>query len=126
MPIIPEDADLRLHTERLRAFARAREWEQFHTPKNLVMAITVEAAELMEPLQWLTADEAEGLKDDAEARAEIGSEIADVAIYLIRLADVLGIDIGSAIASKIDRNEERFPVEVVRGKSRMPGVGLDP
>jgi NTP pyrophosphatase (non-canonical NTP hydrolase) len=79
----------------------------------------------LEPLQWLTPDEAGALKDDAEARAEIGSEIADVAIYLIRLADVLGIDLGSAIARKIDRNEERFPVEVVLGKSRMPGVAGD-
>jgi NTP pyrophosphatase (non-canonical NTP hydrolase) len=125
MPIIPEEADLRIHKERLRAFARAREWEQFHTPKNLAMAIAVEAAELMEPMQWLTPDEAEALKDDAEARAEIGSEIADVAIYLIRLADVLGIDLGSAIARKIDRNEERFPVDLVRGRSRMPGMGGD-
>ena len=121
MPSIPEEADLRVHTERLRAFARAREWEQFHAPKNLAMAIAVEAAELMEPLQWLTPEEAEALKEDPDACAEIGSEISDVAIYLIRLADVLGIDLGSAIASKIDRNEERFPVEVVRGKSRMPG-----
>jgi NTP pyrophosphatase (non-canonical NTP hydrolase) len=125
MPSIPEEADLRIHTERLRAFARAREWEQFHTPKNLAMAIAVEAAELMEPLLWLTPDEAGALKDDAEARAKVGSEIADVAIYLIRLADVLGIDLGRAIARKIDRNEERFPVEVVLGKSRMPGVAGD-
>jgi len=116
---IPEEPDLRVLTRRLRAFAEAREWEQFHTPTNLAMSVAIEAAELMEPMQWLTAEEAEALKDDPAMREELGREIADVAIYLLRLADVLGIDIGSAIARKIDENEERFLVEAVRGRARL-------
>jgi len=116
---IPEEPDLRVLTRRLRAFAEAREWEQFHAPKNLAMSVAIEAAELMEPMQWLTAEEAEALKDDPAMREELGREIADVAIYLLRLADVLGIDIGSAIARKIEENGERFPVEAVRGRARV-------
>jgi len=119
MARIPEEPDLRVLTRRLRAFAEAREWEQFHAPKNLAMSVAIEAGELMEPMQWLTAEEAEALKDDPAMREELGREIADVAIYLLRLADVMGIDIGSAIARKIDENEERFPVEAVRGKARL-------
>lgn len=120
---IPQESDLRMLTEQLRAFAEAREWEQFHTPKNLVMSVAIEAAELMEPMQWLTAEEVEALKDDAAEREELGREIADVAIYLLRLADVMGIDIGSAIARKIEENEERFPVDVVRGRAGVEGSG---
>lgn len=120
---IPEESDLRVHTRRLRAFAEAREWQQFHTPKNLVMSVAIEAAELMEPLQWLTEEEVEDLKGDPEAGEELGREIADVAIYLLRLADVLDIDIGSAIARKIDENAERFPVDAVRGRARLEGSG---
>jgi NTP pyrophosphatase (non-canonical NTP hydrolase) len=119
MADIPESHDLRAQTLRLRAFAEVREWEQFHTPKNLAMSVAIEAAELMEPLQWLTADEAAQLRDDPGAREELGREIADVAIYLLRLADVLGIDIGKAITGKIDENAVRFPVDKVRGKARL-------
>jgi hypothetical protein len=121
LPSIPEEADLRIQSERLRALARAREWDQFHTPKNLAMAIAVEAAELMEPLQWLTLDEAERLKDDTEARTDrLGDrrrgDLTDPAGRRARDRP------RAANARKIDRNEQRFPVEGVRGRSRMPGV----
>lgn len=119
MADIPESHDLRAQTLRLRSFAEAREWEQFHTPKSLAMSVAIEAAELMEPFQWLTTDEAKLLGDDPGAREELGREIADVAIYLLRLADVLGIDIGDAITAKIDENAVRFPVDEVRGKARL-------
>ena len=108
--------DLNDLTHRLRAFARARDWEQYHTPKNLVMALSVEVAELVEHFQWLTPEEAGRLVDDPVAKGEVAYEIADVAIYLIRLADVLGIDLAQAAQEKIEVNEVRFPV--VRGTAR--------
>ena len=121
MSDVPDESDLRVHTRRLRKFAEEREWQQFHTPKNLAMSVAIEAGELMEPLQWLTESQAEELKKRAAAREELGREIADVAIYLLRLADVMGIDIGSAIARKIDENAERFPGELGRGKAGVEG-----
>ena len=101
--------DLAELAERIRAFAQARDWEQYHTPKNLAMALSVEVAELLEPFQWLTAEEAEALGQDPERLAELESELADVAIYLVRLADVLGVDLGEAIHRKMGVNEGRFP-----------------
>lgn len=101
--------DLNDLTHRLRAFAKARDWEQYHTPKNLAMALSVEVAELVEHFQWLTPEEAGRLVEDPVAKGEVASEIADVAIYLIRLADVLGIDLAQAAQEKIEVNEVRFP-----------------
>jgi dCTP diphosphatase len=92
----------------IRAFADARNWEIFHTPKNLSMAIAGEAGELVAEFQWLTAQESmkESLKSDK--RSDIEMEIADVAIYLFRLSDVLGIDLASAMRKKMAINESRF------------------
>ena len=104
-------------TLRLRAFARARDWEQFHTPKNPSMALSVEVTGLVEHFQWLTPEEAEALAQDPEVAEELGTEIADTAIYLIRLTDVLGIDVTAEVRKKIDRNEERFPVDRIRGRA---------
>jgi NTP pyrophosphatase (non-canonical NTP hydrolase) len=84
------------------------------------MALSVEVAELMEPLQWLTPEEADALRDDSEAVERLASEIADVAIYLLRLADVLGIDVGPAVVRKVRENDRRFPVERIRGRARLP------
>lgn len=116
----PQD-DLRALILEIRSFAEARDWGTFHTPKNLAMALAVEAAELMEPFQWLTADEAGGLRDDPETLEAVEEEVADVAIYLIRLADVLGIDVAEAVRKKLAANEVRFPVDRVRGRARLPG-----
>jgi NTP pyrophosphatase (non-canonical NTP hydrolase) len=97
--------------QRLRDFAAARDWEQFHTPKNLVMALSGEVGELAALFQWLTPEQsANALADPAQAAA-IRDELADVAIYLIRLADVLGVDLLEAAEAKIDRNEHRFPAK---------------
>jgi dCTP diphosphatase len=98
-------ADLR---ERLRLFAAERDWQQFHTPKNLAMSIAIEAAEIMEHFQWLTA--AQSLELDAAARREVAHEIADVLLYLIRLADVLDIDLPAAAREKIGLNARKYPV----------------
>ena len=96
-------------TERVRAFARARDWEQFHNPKNLSMALIAEAAELVEHFQWLTPEESSLVGEDTEALDEVTDELADVGIYLLRMADVMGVDLAAAIDRKIDRNEDRFP-----------------
>ena len=92
----------------IRAFADARNWEQFHTPKNLSMAVAGEAGELISEFQWLTADESRRGALSAEKLADIELELADVAIYLIRLADVLEIDIASVVRKKLAINEARF------------------
>ncbi|GAA3024292.1 nucleotide pyrophosphohydrolase [Actinokineospora globicatena] len=101
-------------SSRQRAFADARAWGPFHTPKNLVMALTGEVGELNELFQWLTPEEAAAAPDDPDARARIEDEMADVLLYLVRLADVLGVDLIAAGNAKIDRNETRFPPDVGR------------
>ncbi len=102
-------SDIEELTTAIREFARERDWERFHTPKNLAMALSVEVAELVELFQWLTPEESETLVDTPDGRAAIEDEIADIAIYLLRLADVLGIDVAATTAAKIDRNASRFP-----------------
>ncbi|WP_216212771.1 nucleotide pyrophosphohydrolase [Amycolatopsis aidingensis] len=94
---------------RLREFAAARDWEQYHTPKNLVMALSGEAGELTALFQWLTPEESAAAMDDPELAPKVLDELADVAIYLVRLADVLGVDLLDAARAKIARNESRFP-----------------
>jgi NTP pyrophosphatase (non-canonical NTP hydrolase) len=102
--------------QRLREFASERDWEQFHTPKNLAMALTVEVAELMEHFQWLTAEESAKL--DEEQLTRVREEIGDVLIYLSRLADKLGIDALAAADEKLQKNEAKYPAETVRGKAK--------
>lgn len=94
--------------ERLRVFAARRDWEAYHTPKNLVMALCGEAGELIEHFQWLTPEESDAIM--AKRGHEVEDELADVFIYLVRLSDVLGVDLITAAHAKIDRNELRFPV----------------
>jgi len=106
-------ADLRL---RLRAFAQARDWDQFHSPKNLAMALIVEAAELVEHFQWLTAEESAALPP--QKKAAVADELADVLVYVVRLADRLDIDLLHAAAEKIARNEAKYPAESVKGSAR--------
>jgi len=92
----------------IRAFADARDWEQFHTPKNLSMAIAGEAGELVAEFQWLTADQSMRSNMSDEKLRDVELEIADVAIYLIRLADLLGVDIAEVVRKKLAINESRF------------------
>ncbi len=100
----------------LREFAAARDWDQFHSPRNLATALAVEAAELLEPFQWLTDAQARDLSP--ETRAAVEEELADVLLYLVRLADRLGVDLERAAFVKIARNGEKYPVEKARGSSR--------
>jgi NTP pyrophosphatase (non-canonical NTP hydrolase) len=107
---------LRTLADQLRAFRAEREWDRYHTPKNLAVAVAIEAAELLEHFQWHTDDEvAERLAHDPGPVAE---ELADVAIYLVQLADAAGVDLLDAIVEKIERNAERYPVSLARGNNR--------
>ena len=92
----------------IKKFADARDWEQFHTPKNLSMAVSGEAGELVAEFQWLTAEQSSRSNMSPEKLKDVELEIADVAIYLIRLADVLGIDVAEVVRKKIAINEFRF------------------
>lgn len=100
---------------KLRAFVNAREWDQFHNPKNLVMAVAGEAAELMEHFQWLTHEESSSLP--LETKSEVELEIADVLLLLLRLCDKLDVDPVSAAERKLVLNEAKYPVEKSRGRS---------
>jgi NTP pyrophosphatase (non-canonical NTP hydrolase) len=100
--------EFRLLSDEIRAFAQGRDWEKFHTPKNLAMAITGEAGELAAEFQWLTADQSLRESLSPEHLESISLEIADVQIYLLRLADVLSIDIPEVVRKKVQINEKRF------------------
>ncbi|MEV5885712.1 nucleotide pyrophosphohydrolase [Streptomyces sp. NPDC052020] len=95
---------------RLARFAAARNWQPYHTPKNLVAALSVEASELVEIFQWLTPEESARVMGDPDAAHRVADEVADVLAYLLQLCEVLGIDPLAALAAKIERNEQRFPV----------------
>ncbi|MBT5229971.1 MAG: nucleotide pyrophosphohydrolase [Methylococcales bacterium] len=102
--------------QRLLDFAKVRDWEQFHSPKNLVMAMNGECGELISHFQWLTEAESHDLS--AEKLAEVRFEMADVQIYLMRMAEVLGVDLMAAANEKTDINENRFPVDKVKGAQK--------
>lgn len=102
--------------DELRRFAGARDWQQFHTPKNLAMALSVEAAELLEQFQWLTAEQSTHL--EARRKRAVADEIADVLLYLTRLADVLQIDPLAAAQRKMRQNARKYPVLRARGNAR--------
>ncbi|MDD2914223.1 MAG: nucleotide pyrophosphohydrolase [Gallionella sp.] len=101
---------------RLRAFAAARGWEQFHSPKNISMALIVEAAELVEHFQWLTEEQSKALQP--EQLQQVREELADIQIYLIQIADKLNVDLLDAANKKIDLNAKKYPAEEVRGSSK--------
>lgn len=104
-------------TERIREFAQERDWEQFHNPKNLAMALSVEASELVEIFQWMSPEEAAAVMDGDHASA-VRDEVADILTYLFRFADVVDIDLEEALTSKADDNARRYRIETARGSSR--------
>ena len=109
------DSEISKLQERLREFARKRDWEQFHTPKNLAMALSVEVAELQEIFQWLTPGQSSQLTDEQYSRVQ--EELADVLLYLCRLADVLDVDLAAAATDKLKLNAEKYPVDLARGSA---------
>lgn len=106
--------------QRLRLFAQARDWEQFHSPKNLAMALVAEVGELVELFQWLTEAQSQALADSQ--REAVEQELADVLLYLVRLADRLDVDLLAAAERKIELNERKYPAALVRGRAGKPGA----
>jgi dCTP diphosphatase len=102
--------------DRLRKFVAERDWDQFHSPKNLAMALSVEAAELVEHFQWLTEDQSHRLPP--EKLAQVRDEMADVLVYLVRLADKLDVNLLDAAAAKIEKNALKYPADKVRGSMK--------
>ena len=107
---------LRALRDQLRQFALERDWDQFHSPKNLASALAVEAAELLEPFQWLSEEQSSRLT--SEQLAAVCEEMADVLLYLIRLADKLDVDLVTAASEKLVRNGEKYPVARAKGSSK--------
>ena len=104
--------------EHLRVFVREREWEQFHDPKNLAMSLAIEAGELMEIFQWVNTGDAAALTADPIKAAAVREEMADVLAYLLRLADVLSVDLHEAVWDKLEKNASKYPVHLAKGNSR--------
>jgi dCTP diphosphatase len=100
----------------LRDFARERDWDQYHTPKNLSMALIAEAAELIEHFQWVNGEHSHILED--KTRQSVEEELADILIYLVRISDKLGIDLYAAVERKIEINERKYPADKVRGSAK--------
>lgn len=101
--------------QRVNSFVEARDWAQFHSPKNLAMAMIVEAGEVVEHFQWMT--EVESRQLDAATREQVGHELADTFVYLLRIAEVCGIDLIEATNQKIDINAKKYPIEKVKGSN---------
>jgi dCTP diphosphatase len=110
------DAALESLTAALRRFAAERDWDQFHSPKNLAAALTVEAAELLEQFQWLTEEQSRNIT--ADKRIAVGHELADVFLYLLQIADKLQIDLVAAAQHKLELNASKYPVAQARGNSK--------
>ena len=109
-------ADIHALNEKLRAFAKARDWSQFHSPKNLACALAVESAELLENFQWITEEQSRHLAEPQ--KQAVAMEVADVLLYLLQLTDALGIDLMSAANEKLILNERKYPVERAKGSSK--------
>jgi NTP pyrophosphatase (non-canonical NTP hydrolase) len=108
--------DIKKIQQQLSKFASDRDWGQFHTPKNLTMALSVEASELVEIFQWLTPEQSSNLSD--KQMKAIEEEVADVTIYLLRLCDVLGINLSGVVENKIQVNGEKYPVDLSKGNAK--------
>lgn len=109
------ERDLEQLAQRVRDFADRRDWEKFHTPRNLVLALVGEVGELAAEVQWLTDDEVSAALSDAKSRARVADELADILIYLTRLADRCDVDLLQAAHEKVSRNEARYPEDRARG-----------
>jgi len=110
--------DVRRLAQALSEFARARTWEQFHSPKNLVMALSGEVGELTEIFQWMTETASHEAARDPATSGAVREELADVLLYLVRLADVLGVDLSEAATEKLRVNAAKYPIDIARGTSK--------
>jgi dCTP diphosphatase len=116
-PVCDDDTTVRMLRERIAAFVRDRDWDQFHKPKDLSIAIAIEAAELMELFLWKSSEEVDHAIERPETRQSLEEELADVVILSLNLADRLQIDVASAVVSKLAANELKYPANVVRGRA---------
>ncbi|MGQ9574820.1 MAG: nucleotide pyrophosphohydrolase [Thermoguttaceae bacterium] len=112
--------------ELVERFVARRDWHQFHTPKNLAMSLAIEAAELMEHFQWLTADQSRAVAGRPEKLAAVAEELADVLCYALALANQLGIDLASAVQAKLAKNEAKYPADEFRGRFGFDDPGGRP
>ena len=115
---MPMLADVRPLAEALKSFAIERNWVQFHSPKNLVMALTGEVGELNDVFQWMTEEQSRKAFSDLVVAPKVEEELADVLLYLVRLADVLGVDLNRAVTIKLKRNAEKYPINLSFGSSK--------
>jgi dCTP diphosphatase len=106
----------------LAEFVRDREWEPFHSPKNLAMSLAIETAELMEHFQWLTIEESRALARDNSNRTAIGEELADVLAYVLAMANTLDVDLATVFRDKLAKNAVKYPVELSRGRHERPNI----
>ena len=113
--VVEMNPEIKALQNALREFARQREWDQFHSPKNLAAALSVESAELLEHFQWLTDEQSHNFSDDK--RAKVAEELADVMLYALQLADKLDIDLIAAAWKKLEINGEKYPVDRSKGRS---------
>lgn len=109
-------SEIRELIQKIRKFADDRDWDQYHSPKNLSMALIAESAELIEHFQWMTEEQSSNVS--AEIHEQIGHELADIFVYLLRLSDKLDIDLVEAANKKMELNEEKYPADKVRGSSK--------
>ena len=117
MGMQPSESSVVELTALVRSFAENRDWQQFHTARNLVLALVGETGELAAEFQWISDDDIVSALQDAEKREAVGSELADVFIYLLRLADVTGINLAEELKKKIAINEKRYPVDKAKGSA---------
>ena len=103
--------------DKIKEFVKERDWGQYHSPKNLSMSLSVEAAELMEHFQWLTNEQSHQLKNDPVKKSELEDELADIAVYLLNLCNALDVDLSEAIKTKMVQNSAKYPTELVKGKA---------
>jgi dCTP diphosphatase len=116
-------ADLRAA---IASFVAEREWEPFHSPKNLAMSLAIEAAELMEHFQWITIDESRALAQNESKRAAVGEELADVLSYVLAMANALDLDLSATFRNKLAKSGEKYPVQLSRGRYERPAITGDP
>ncbi len=117
----PQDAAATVASlrEMVRVFVAERQWEQFHAPKNISMALAIEAAELMEHFQWLTVAQSRAIRDDDERRVAVGEELADVVCYALALANELDLDLTATLHAKMEKNRIKYPADKFQGKWKL-------
>lgn len=113
-----KNIDLMKLNQDIEQFVKERDWEQFHSVKNLTMALNVESAELMEIFQWLSEEKSNNVKSDPKILAKVEDEVADVFVYLMRILNKTEIDLEKAVRNKMKKNADKYPVELSKGNSK--------